>query len=67
MLSQAIQIDPDCVEAYFIRGVAYIYFKYSLTNQNSLQKAIKDFQTVIEINAEYPKAQEYLKKVKTFV
>ena len=55
--SRAIILDPECVNAYYNRGIAnYLYGNYT--------DAISDLSTAITINSRYKKA--YLARAKVY-
>lgn len=53
--SCAIQLDPKCAEAYFIRGKGLYNSAYGDEAQ-----ALKDMQICAELNPDYPQVWEYL-------
>ncbi len=54
--SQAIQMDPSYVDAYYGRGVSY-------QTMGDKKNAVADFQTCLSINPQYEMAQIALKKL----
>jgi len=55
-LSQALRIDPNLAEAYFMRGIIYRSDYYETGRKESWERAVSSFQTAVEQDPDYYEA-----------